>query len=176
MQTSSNGAKFIACREALVTRAYVDGNHRDGTPKYSIGFGSQTNEPKDGDTITIEAAFARLRADILSRDAIIGRAIKVTITQSQWDSIASLFYQAGTRALTTAATAFNEGDPTLAVGQFMRFNSGADGKPTPGHTKRRIREMIMAIDGWYGDLSQVPFFDGNPRMVARQFMPFPEGI
>lgn len=176
MPTSSNGAKFIACREALVTQSYEDGRHADGTPKYSIGFGSQRDEPKPGDTITIEAAFALLRKDLESRDAIIAKAITAPIKQQEWDAVASLFYQSGTKALRAVAELFNAGKPILALGAFMQFNSGADGKPTDGHTKRRAREMIVGIDGHYGDLSQVAFFEGDPRRVPRQFMPLPEDI
>lgn len=177
MPTSSNGAKFIACREALVTVAYPDGQHADGTPAHSYGFGSQRGGlVKAGDTITIEAAFALLRKDLESRDAIIAKAITVPIKQQEWDAVASLFYQSGTKALRTVAELFNAGKPILALGAFMQFNSGADGKPTDGHTKRRIREMIMGIDSHYGDLSQVAFFEGDPRVVIRQFMPLPASI
>lgn len=174
MNTSSNGAKFIAAREALVLVAYEDGRHADGTPKYSIGFGSQRNQPKPGDRIAVEDAFKLLRADLDARDAIIAKAITVPIKQQEWDAVASLFYQAGSKPLRAVGELFNAGKPILALGTFMQFNSGADGVPTDGHTKRRAREMIMGIDGYYGDLSQVAFFEGNPRVVERKWMPLPE--
>jgi len=175
MKTSIDGAQFIACREALVSRAYVDGKHKDGRLKYSIGFGSQTNEPKEGDTITIEDAFARLKADIAERDITIRRIITAPIRQCEWDAVASLFYQSGTKALRTVGELFNAGEPIFAMAAFLQFNKD-QGVPSKGLTKRRIREMIMGVDRYYGDLSQVAFFDGNPRTAARQYMPFPANI
>lgn len=175
MQTSSNGAKFIAAREAMVTVAYEDGKHADGTPKYSIGFGSQRDEPQPGDTITIEEAFKRLRMDLNDRDLIIAKAITVPISQNVWDAVSSLFYQSGSKALKTVAALFPIGE-SPALEAFMDFNSGADGKPTAGHTRRRQAEWALGKAGDYGDISQFPFFDGDPRKVVRQYLPFPENI
>lgn len=176
MNVSLDGAKFIACREAVVTVAYLDGEHADGTPKYSIGIGSQDPPPKLGDTITVEDAFKRLRENLRSRDLVIEKAITAPITQPQWDACASLYYQAGSRALRAVAELFNAGKPILAMAEFMKFNCGASGVATDGHTKRRAREIIMGIDGYYGDLSRVMVFNGNPRQVTAEWMPFPEDI
>jgi GH24 family phage-related lysozyme (muramidase) len=176
MQTSDRGARFIACREAVVTVAYEDGKHPDGSPKYSIGIGSQDPPPMPGDVITIAEAFDRLRTNLRSRDAMIGKAIDVDIAQCQWDAVASLYYQAGTKPLRAVAGLFNKGKPIMAMMEFARFNCGADGVPTDGHSKRRVREMILGIDSYYGDLSHVLVFEGDPRKVAPKMMPFPEGI
>lgn len=175
MKTSSDGAKFIACREALVTVAYIDGQHQDGTPKYSIGFGSQRGLPQPDDKITIADAFLRLREDLDDRDITIGNALKVPVEQREWDAVASLFYQSGSRALSTVSALFNKGEPVAAIYAFAQFNRNR-GEWSDGLTKRRVREMAMAIDGHYGDISQFAFFDGDPRKVIRQYMPFPEDI
>jgi lysozyme len=171
---SLDGAKFVAVREALVTRAYHDGEHKDGTPKWSIGFGSQTPPPKEGDTISIEDAFDRLRDDITAREAAINKALKVPVSQGAFDALFSLYYQAGTAAMQAVAEQLNEGSPIVAAMELLRWNSGADKKPTDGHTRRRLREAIMLIDGNYGDLSKVLVFDGNPREVDSVWMPFPD--
>jgi GH24 family phage-related lysozyme (muramidase) len=171
--TSWSGIRFIAQREAMVSVAYTDGAHADGSPKYSIGFGSQTGNPKPGDRINIGEALARLRADIAARDITIGKALTVPVTQSEWDALASLYYQAGTSAFSRVAFLFSHGTATYAIRDFINHNFGVDGVQSEGHTKRRIREMIMALDGYYGDLSQFPLYDGDPRKVARQMHEFP---
>jgi hypothetical protein len=58
MKTSRDGILFIAGREALVLVAYEDGENKDGTPRYSIGFGD--NSAKKGDRITTAAAWEKL--------------------------------------------------------------------------------------------------------------------
>lgn len=179
MQTSWNGIKFICCREALVTVAYHDGDNKDGTPKYSIGFGSQTPKVSEGDRITVEEAFKRQRAHIADNDAVIGKLLQVIVTQHEWDAISSLYYQSGTVALRRVTALFNLGYPMEAVRAFMEFDEALD--PTrqekrrvDGLTKRRIREMILAVDGYYGDISRHLYFDGDPRATPREWREFPE--
>lgn len=176
---SIRGAKFVAVREALVTHAYHDGEYPDGRPKYSIGFGSQTPPPKEGDVITIEDAFNRLRADIFVRETAVNKALSVTVPQGVFDALFSLYYQGGTGHLLGVAQVFNAngGKATgFACAEFHKWNFGANKIPTDGHTKRRMREGIMALDGNYGDLSVVQVFDGNPREVKSRWMEFPDAI
>ena len=173
---SIDGIKFIACREALATHAYIDGQHDDGTPKFSIGFGSQTLMPALGDVISIDDAFARLKIDINERELAVNASLAVVVSQSSFDALMSLYYQAGSDALAAVAAMFNNGPPAFAIAEFINWNFGSSRVPTEGHTKRRIREMIMALDDHYGDLTRLPFFEGNPREVPRQWMHFPEGM
>lgn len=175
MNTSSDGAKFIAVREALCTHAYPDGKHEDGSLKYSLGFGSQRGLPRPGDTITIPDAFVRLRQDLGDRDVIIGKSLKVPVKQREWDAIASLFYQAGSEALRTVTSLFNSGKPTAAMIAFARFNRN-QGVRDDGLSKRRIREMIMGIDGYYGNISAFLFIEGDRLLGQRSHVDFPESI
>lgn len=171
-----NGAKFVVRREAIVLVAYHDGKHEDGSLKYSIGAGSQTPTVKPGDRITLEEGFARLRADIATRELILNRLLKVRISDHAFDALFSLFYQAGTAAARGVADVFNSRGEVWAAAEFIRYNHGADKVPSEGHTIRRIREMSLVVDGNYGDLSEVLVIDGDPRNRAtpRREMPFPE--
>src|SRR3712207_4650644 len=124
MRVSLNGLEFIACREALVTVAYHDGKHPDGTPKWSIGFGSQTPPPKEGDTITVADAFERLKADVRSREPAVNKALTREISQHAFDALFSLYYQAGSAAMQAVADKFNSGPEIWAILEFAAWNFG----------------------------------------------------
>lgn len=169
MQTSWDGIKFICKREALCTVAYKDGKHDDGSPKYSIGFGSQRPLVLPGDTITIDGAFARMIAHVRDNDRDIGRRLKNTvIKQREWDALASLYYQAGVDELKAVAVLLNSGDSVWGILEFAKHHN--DNK---GLAKRRIREMAMACDGYYGDLATYFLIDGDPDTTTMQAVPFP---
>lgn len=170
MQTSWNGIKFICRREALVTVAYHDGDNRDGSPKYSIGFGSQFPQVFPGDTISIDDAFARMVRHVRDNDKTIDRLLKVPVSQSEWDAMASLYYQKGFAALKAVTDLFNARVPSsIAILELSKWHSNIDGL-----AKRRVREMAMAVDGYYGNIETYLLFDGDPRTTAHRDAPFPD--
>lgn len=165
---SINGLIFLCQREALVTCAYRDGG-TDEHPKWSIGAGSQTNV-KEGDVITLPEAFKRLRADVAEREKTLNRKLTVQLTPWAFDALFSIFYQRGTAALNRIGDLFNAGQTDAAIWAFTEFPNGAAGGFSPGHAKRRAREMMVAWDANYGDLSKIPFYDGDPRKVEKQWI------
>lgn len=168
MQTSWDGIKFICRREALVTVAYKDGKHDDGSPKYSIGFGSQTPVVAPGDTITVDDAFVRMMAHVDLNDADIRRNIKVAVKQCEWDAVASLYYQEGFDALKAVAGLFmTKRSSAWAIREFANWHKDSDGL-----LKRRLDEIAMAR-GHYGDLETYKYFDGDPETTLMQSVPFP---
>lgn len=169
MQTSWNAIKFICRREALVRVAYVDGKQKDGSPKYSIGFGSQTPVVVPGDTITVEGAFLRMMNHVAANDVTIGRRVKVTIMQQEWDALASLYYQAGSAPLKAVTELFNAGvGSAIAILELAKWHANVDGL-----AKRRVREMAMAVDGYYGNIETYILYNGDPRTTDKQEVPFP---
>lgn len=173
---SLNGAKFVCCREALVTRAYPDGEFADGTPKYSLAFGSQSPRPKEGDKTTIEEAFPRLRADITSREPDLNRRLKIILPRHIFDALFSLYYQAGSDELREVSDLFNARKFGLAIRKFAEYFHNAKGEESDGLARRRCLEITLAMAGDYGDIAQYPFYDGDPHKVIRQYKPFPETI
>jgi GH24 family phage-related lysozyme (muramidase) len=178
MRTSIEGLKFICRREACVLVAHEDGKHPNGQPKYALGFGSQDPPPQPGDTITIDEAFERLQCNLDARDEIMSKAL-IPISQLHWDAVSSLFYQAGSAPLKHVASLFNAGTPGQAIWAFTSWPHGEDRKWTEGHAKRRMREMSIAWDGYYGDISTFLLFDGPPRgpdKVPGVMVPFPADL
>lgn len=166
MNTSWNGIKFIACREALVTVAYFD------KTRWSKGFGYLAAGAEDG--TTIEEAFADLRAHIARNDAVIGKLLKVEVTQFQWDAMASLYYQRGTPALEAVVDFYNRSAPRMAWKEFLHWASGQDGIETDGHLKRRIREANLSANEDYGDISTYKLYTGDPHTTPVQYAVFPQ--
>lgn len=174
MKTSWNGIKFICRREALVRVAYHDGdNKEDGTPRYSIGFGSQTPTVVPGDTISEEEAFLRMMSHVDKNDDVIRKKLKVDVSQWIWDAISSLFYQAGTEELDGVTEVFNTQERAFGILKFGEYYRNSAGVPSAGLATRRLHEMAMANAGFYGEIDHYIFYDGDPRIVARREMLFP---
>lgn len=167
-RTSWEGLKFIAQREALVTVAYSDGATKDGLPKYSLGFGSQTDKPGAGQTITPIEAFRRLQRDLDIRDGELNKLIAVPLLQHEWDALASLHYQSGFQASRHIAWLFNH-HREWAPRAFTAYHFF-----TEGLLSRRLKEIAIMETGSYGDLSQYKLFDGNPREVPFVLTDFPD--
>lgn len=183
------GLVFKVQREAIVTRPYPDGKFRRGPRagelKWSQGVGSQTNwrtqppsevKPEDP-PIGIPEAIKWLRFGVAARELDVNRALKVVIKPHEFDALISLYYQAGSKAMKAVAELFNaaetDAETDLAIEKFLDYRSGENGVVTRGHTKRRIREMVMGYDANYGDQSVYPFFDGD-LTAPRQMRPTSE--
>lgn len=178
---SAKGLVAKVQREALVTIPYMDGvwryGPRKGEIKVSIGVGSQTPEVQLFDPpISIPQAIERLRADVALREIDINRKLDFVIPQGAFDALVSIYYQKGSAALNEISDLMNAGELDWAIALFKqdRFCCGEDGVVTKGHTKRRVREMIMAWDNNYGDQSMYPFFNSNPRETKPQMRPVSE--
>jgi len=169
MQLSRNGTIFLACREAIVTVAYQDGPH------CSIGMGSNDPSLKPGDAITVKEAFARLKRDVASREAIVNRLLKVPVSQQQFDALFDLYYQNGNkpdgqgrRGFDHMASLINARDFGAAAAYFPECDRNSAGQQMAGLHKRRVLEQAVFLRGDYGDLSTVPFWPGDPKTTPRQ--------
>lgn len=172
-RTDWTGTKQIVCREAIVTVAYEDGVWTEGPlkgqKKYSIGAGSQTGNPKPGDTITIIEAFRLLRHDLEERDGQLGRIILLNtqLSQQEWNALASLHYQASFQASRSIAWLFSM-DREAVPGAFLAWHFKSEGL-----LARRKREKAIIEHGDYGDLSKFKLYDGDPRKVMAILREFP---
>lgn len=146
MKTSDNGIKFIECWEVLKLKRYWDKN--DG---WTIGWGHLV---KKGETIpsviTMDQAVDLLKKDLKYTEDFIGVAVKVPLTQQQFDALVSLVFNIGTGHFlsSTLLKCLNKKDYKKASEQFKWWRLD-DGKRSAGLEKRRAQEVDIFNNGVY---------------------------
>lgn len=135
MQTSNNGINLIKRFEGLRLEAY-----RDSVGIPTIGYG-HTHGVKMGDVITGAQADAFLREDLQVAELTINTNVKVKLTQSQFDALASFVFNLGSGNFvkSTLLKKLNTGDYAGAADEFGKWVN-AGGKKLPGLVKRRAAE------------------------------------
>ncbi len=123
---------------------------------WTIGWG-HTGGVKEGDTCTVEQAREFLRLDAASAEGIVNQAVKVALTQNQFDALVSFVFNVGPGNPKTGREGFltstllrkvNAGDSAGAAAEFQRWNH-AQGTVSGGLTARRKREaaLFMRAEG-----------------------------
>lgn len=97
MQTSTRGKIELACHEGLATQPYLD-----SVGVVTIGIGATVSEipdlprwPKDK-TLTIPEVFDLFDKSLKKYENAVNEALKVDVTQEQFDALVSLCYNIGT--------------------------------------------------------------------------------
>lgn len=161
--------RYIACREGFVLKAYKDGKPWEdgpekGLPRMSIGLGHQDRSVKPGDTITVPACFALLKADIPPRARVVSNWLKVPLLQHQFNALVSMYYQSGKKFLKDQGlmTLINAGHLDEALALFPEFDTRPDEDGNEVHDpnlkKRRLLEQKLFLTGDYGKLSPIPIW------------------
>ena len=134
MKIGEAGLDLIKEFEGLRLKAYIP--VKGDVP--TIGWG-HTKGVKMGDKITIATAEKFLAQDIAPTVAAVNQAIKVPVTQNEFDACVSLAFNVGT-------TAFNKSTLVKRINQtpleFLRWNKFR-GRPLAGLTRRRKAEMKL---------------------------------
>ena len=146
MRTSLPGIKAIEGYEGCKLAAYPD--PATGGAPWTIGVGHTGPDIHEGMTCTQEQAEEWLAKDLESAERAVTSAVKVLITQSQFDALVSFVFNVGAGAFASSSLLrlLNEGDYRGAAAQFDRWNKGPNG-PMPGLTKRRAAERKMFESG-----------------------------
>lgn len=142
MQLSLEGNKALSLREGVRLKAY-----RDSVGVWTIGRGhtSAAGPPVVTPSLVITATeeleiFAR---DIKKYEAAVVKAVKVPVTQNQFDALVSLCYNIGPGGLAKSSVIrkLNAGDIKGAAAAFMLWN-----KPKEIIGRRRT-EMEQFLKG-----------------------------
>ena len=143
MKTSLTGIKAIEAHKGVRLQAYIC-----PAGVLTIGAGHTGPDVHAGMTITEEQAEELLAKDLESAERSVNSAVKVLITQTQFDALVSFVFNvgAGAFASSTLLRLLNAGDYKGAAAQFDRWNKGPSG-PLPGLTKRRAAERKMFESG-----------------------------
>jgi lysozyme len=150
LQISNKGLAFIAKQEAFVKVAFLDRTN------WAIGFshhGDVRHPVVSGMEWTIDQALKQMIDDCRVNGIVLGRAIKVSVSQPQIDALHTLAYNEGAGAISRSPLVrwLNEGD--LARAADRMFETGD-----------------------YGDIGSMYVFDTDPHATPHPFPrtePFP---
>jgi len=140
---SNAGLRLIKNFEGLRLRAY-----RCPAGVWTIGYGHTGAEVKPGMVITETEAEALLRADIAVFENCVSAAVKVPISQPQFDALVSLAFNIGCGALrrSTLLRRLNAGDYRGAAREFDKWIR-AKGVVLAGLVSRRRDERNLFESG-----------------------------
>lgn len=149
MKTSDAGLFALALHEGIVPAPYKDSV---GVWTYGIGhtLGAGYPDPSKmarGMPDNIDAAlrdvFDLFRGDIAKYEAAVNRAVKVPITQAQFDALVSFHYNTGAIGRASFVKRLNAGDVAGATAGFMAWKKPAEIIP------RRKAEQELFAKGVY---------------------------
>lgn len=139
LKTSQNGLSFIEQHEGKRLAAY-----RDGGQVLTIGVGHTGPDVYPGMTITHLEAMQLLAKDVVHAEQGVNSAVKVPLTQNQFDALVSLTFNIGVTAFTssTLLKKLNRGDYAGASAQFERWCRD-NGRMVQGLLNRRRNEAAL---------------------------------
>jgi len=149
MKTSDAGIFALALHEGIVPAPYYDSVH---VRTYGIGHTAAAGAPDPASLPTgmpadLDAAlrdvFATLRRDLPKYEAGVNRAVKVPITQAQFDALVSFHYNTGAIGKASLVKRLNAGDLAGAAAGFMAW------KRPPEIIARRKAEQALFANGTY---------------------------
>jgi lysozyme len=149
VKTSDAGIYALALHEGIVPGPYKDSV---GVWTYGIGHTAGAGAPdpakmargmpRDLDA-ALRAVFAQFRADLPKYEAGVNRAVKVPISQAQFDALVSFHYNTGAIGKASFVKRLNAGDVAGAAKGFMAWNKPAEIIP------RRKAEQELFAKGTY---------------------------
>ncbi|MGL5011822.1 MAG: lysozyme [Paracoccaceae bacterium] len=149
MKTSEKGIYALALHEGIVPGPYKDSV---GVWTYGIGHTAAAGHPDPAkmargmpDDIyeALERVFQTFRLDLPKYEAGVNRAVKVPVTQEQFDALVSFHYNTGAIAKASLVKRLNAGDVDGAAAGFMAW------KKPPEIIERRKQEQSLFAKGIY---------------------------
>lgn len=129
-----------------ITAVPLDLAQVSGRP-WTIGWGDTAPDVRPGlriDQAEADRRYARRMAGEF--EPAVRRAVKVQLTQRQFDALVSIFYNAGADALgkSTLVRLLNAGDTAGAAAEFPRWNKSG-GAVLKGLQRRREAERLLFL-------------------------------
>lgn len=144
--TSSRMVDIIKTYESFSPRAI----RLEGENDYTIGYGHCGSDVHAGDTMTEAEATELFERDLKVFENAVKSAVKVKITQSQFDALVSLSYNIGTGAIASSDTvkALNEGEIGHAAVDIPSWRRGMGYQILAGLERRRQSELEFFAVGY----------------------------
>jgi lysozyme len=141
MKLSKRGLNLIKEFEDCKLRAYLD-----AVQVLTIGYG-HTKGVKRGQTITQKEADRLLAEDVAEFEEGVNDAVKVPLTQNQFDALVVFSFNVGTGALkrSTLLKKLNAKNYVGAADELLKWNK-AGGKVLRGLTRRRQAERKLFLE------------------------------
>tara|TARA_B110001452_G_C15207901_1_gene419006 strand:+ start:528 stop:971 length:444 start_codon:yes stop_codon:yes gene_type:complete len=138
MKTSEEGISLIKKFEGCKLEAYLD-----AVDVPTIAYG-RTKDVKIGDICTQQQAEDWLEEELVEYEGYVNEAVKVELTQPQFDSLVSWTYNLGPSNLNRSSMlrVLNASDYDNVPEQIMRWNK-AGGRVLAGLVRRREAEAEM---------------------------------
>jgi lysozyme len=143
MKTGPKGLALIREFEGCELKAY-----KDAIGVWTVGYGHTASAgfptPKAGMTITATEADEILKRDLTKYEKAVCDAVKVPLSQEQFDALVSFAFNCGPANLrsSTLLKKLNAGDYAAVPTQLKRWNK-AGGKVLKGLTRRREAEAFL---------------------------------
>lgn len=158
MQISDKGIALIKNSEGFRGNAYPD--PATGAKPYTIGYGTTVYPSgmpvKLGDRVTQEQADAYLRNDVKKFESAVSNAVKVKLTQGQFDAMVSIVYNVGPGSKnksgiiqlkdgspSTLLRKLNSGDYSGAADEFMKWVSPGSSVEKGLRTRRAAERALF---------------------------------
>lgn len=142
MKIGTNGLAIIKGYEGFRAHAYLDTGN---VP--TIGYGT-TKGVKMGQVVTKDQAEAFLLRDVAGAEQTVNSAVKVKLTQDQFDALVCFVYNVGSGAFrgSTLLSLLNQGQYGQVPPQLLRWNKD-NGRVIDGLTRRRKAEGDLFSTG-----------------------------
>lgn len=119
--------------------------YQDSGGTWTAGYG-HIDGVDPGTTCTDDIANMWLTTDLAPKAAVVSAAVRVPVTQGEYDALCSFTFNLGAGAFrgSTLLSLVNGANFTSAALQFPRWDR-AGGTDNPGLLKRRVAEMHMFL-------------------------------
>lgn len=159
MRVSPRGLIQLVCEEGVVPYPYLDSK---GIWSYGIGHTAGAGAPSPakmakGVATTLTAVVQLFRQDLVKYENEVNRALKVKVSQTEFDAIVMWHYNTGAVATASWIKLLNAGDRAGAAKGIMAWNKPAE------ILGRRARERNLFRDGVYSTDTKALVYTADSR-------------
>lgn len=134
--------------ELIGHEAIVQSRYKDSVGVWTIGVGhtkaAGSPDPKTfNGAMPIKDVFALLAKDLAKYEAAVNKALKVEVTQPEFDALVSFHFNTGGIAKASLVKSLNAGDRAKAAAEFLNW------KKPPEILGRRRKEQALFAKGVY---------------------------
>ena len=126
----------------------------------------------------LQSVLAVFRHDIVKYEAEVRRALKVPVTQHEFDALVSFHYNTGAIGRASLMDALNRGDRVAAASGFMNWTKPPEVKDRRAAEKRLFRDAIYPAgpaNVWQTDAAGRVIWKTVTRLDKAQFLALMKG-